>query len=142
MAATANGSFPDLPDTDTSSEMGDWPTLNEQDREARDVMIHDIRSLYDGGVPLYTKDQIRQMAHQFDRYVAGELEDDTAVLVGINGVEVTQLIFDPTRDGSTEKYVMDRISKALTLSPGWPSNMLTCLWTGESPSSDINQFRV
>jgi hypothetical protein len=53
-----------------------------------DAIFSDIQAIYDRGVPMFTKDQLRHMALQLGKYADGELEDDKLVLVDTRGEKV------------------------------------------------------
>ncbi|KAI1118306.1 hypothetical protein F5Y14DRAFT_447182 [Nemania sp. NC0429] len=53
-----------------------------------DEVVQDVRSLYDSGAPLFTKEELRRLSDHIDKHAKGELESNEVLIKGINGATV------------------------------------------------------
>ncbi|GAP87467.2 putative SRR1 like protein [Rosellinia necatrix] len=60
-------------------------------------IFHEIRTLYDAGIPIFTKDDIRKVGEELQRFQKGERDSGgNIILKGVNGVDYEIFVHPPS----------------------------------------------
>ncbi|TGJ86224.1 hypothetical protein E0Z10_g2522 [Xylaria hypoxylon] len=66
------------------------------------LIFHEIQTIYDAGTPLFTKDNIREVGKQLQRFQKGERDGGNTILKGVNGIDYEVFIEPRSRDPPRE----------------------------------------
>ncbi|KAI1741422.1 hypothetical protein F4680DRAFT_457944 [Xylaria scruposa] len=76
------------------------PQTGSVDRDVVSQMnsiFHEIQALYDAGTPIFTKDNIRKVGEELQRFQKGERDDGgNIILKGVNGVDYEVFVNPPS----------------------------------------------
>ncbi|KAI0468693.1 hypothetical protein F4859DRAFT_524217 [Xylaria cf. heliscus] len=71
------------------------PQTGPVDENRVSRIFHEIQTIYDSGTPIFTKDNIRKLGEELQRFQNGERNSGNIVLNGVNGVDYEVFVKPP-----------------------------------------------
>jgi hypothetical protein len=80
--------------------------LFDKKRSRINSICQDIQAMYDAGTPIFTRDSIRKIGEELERFQNGEHENGANItLKGINGTDYESFVDPPIFEGGENVYV-------------------------------------